>query len=435
MIELVDGNIQLSGNETYGCADIANNSDTADMCKLITDNVYEITASLMIGYIDDAEDEDGNAEITRFVSKNEVIMFRGDTNTDDDSGLIEVMIGSGCVMRTGDIHYDGSTENGSVILGSGISSFGGAGDLYAYSSKINMWCEWKFANSVYQKTELIDCMIDGYGTISGISSKLRNVVTAKSSGLYGSLLPIGRMKKAENVRFGLTERSNYEAAVRFDRSSDIDVVGSPMSVYSGCVFSGYKNLVSTDGGEKKLIFVDCEFNATDSEAVDTIVVDDSDEPVDVNVEFRYSFEPKLVDINGVAIAGAKVKITNELTGGELVLISGTDGAINSEITYAVYDSEIEAMKYINEFKLECITDKVKMTRRLVMNGPIVNSVLYMTDDRLAEDRYDLEWVVDRLSKIEPAVDRLEDGVMQTIANTASNSNFVIVEKNGVEIVV
>ena len=419
-IELVDGKIQLSGNETYTVEDIVTAISDTSVINGFGNKMYLISSDLLVGYIDGEVDENGDAVVTRLISNGDVVKLVGTNDVP-----INVVIGKDCVIKIGEIHYDGTTDNGSSWTGTNVDSIGGSGDMYCYGSTIEMKCEWKFANSVYQKIEVVNSVIDGYGSFRGASSRLENVVVTGTQGEYGSILPIGRMNRAKNVRFGMNDRLGYKVAIRFDRSASDDVL-EVKSVYDGCVFGDSEYLISTDGGDKKLVLVDCEF------ANDSVVLDEGTDAETVDIEFRHTFNPTLVRIDGSPIVGATCILINSETGVSTSLVSDSNGVVKAELVYALFI--VDKMSYINEYKMICISDGIKMTRIVNLTGPI-NETIYVTDDRLDEDRYELEFVVDRLNKIQPAVDRLEDGVMQTIANTATGSNFVIETINDIEVVI
>jgi len=403
-IELVDDIIKVTGDETYSMADIAS---AVDEVTEIAAGVYSVSASIHMGSEEGDTDDDGNPIVTRLVSKNEVILFGGE----------ELLIGKWCILRLGDMLYDESTANGSVLIGDNITRFGGGGDLYAYNSKIKMWCSWEFDNGVTQKVELVDCLVDGYGRLEGVSSKLVRVAMERSSGDYGGFLTIGDMKEQRDVVIGMSERLGDEVAVLLDGNIGGKLVD--------CEFREYGTLVKVvSDGTEKIEFIDCQFGSG-------YTVKLADEVTVANIELSYSFTPTLVAIDSTPIAGAKVEIIGEY--GTVSCTSGNNGEVELQVMYGRYNGE--EIVFNNQYKLVCWVNGVMMTRELVMNGSVKDAVLYMTDDRLDEDRYDLEWVVDRLNKIEPIVNGLEDGVMQTLCAVSTRSNFTIANKNGIEVVI
>jgi len=114
-------------------------------------------------------------------------------------------IKKGCTLKLGQISSTGRTTHGCILtLPNVLQEFGfgsvvtnDSGNLLAYESMINAYGYWSFFEGT-NHVELIDCIIDGYGKISGSNSIIKDNTFKRSHGRYGTLIYIGSIKEYIN---------------------------------------------------------------------------------------------------------------------------------------------------------------------------------------------------------------------------------------------
>lgn len=137
------------------------------------------------------------------VLQNNSVLYCSNTNIISLGALFRITTNS--TLQLGDI-TDNVCVNGCKLhlpnvkdeyaFGSELKHNGG--NLLAYDSHIIANCHWGFCSST-NVVNLIDCVIDGYGTISGLNSVIRNITYDNLNIKYGILKTRGLISEYSNV--------------------------------------------------------------------------------------------------------------------------------------------------------------------------------------------------------------------------------------------
>jgi len=169
-----DGLIKITEDGEYRLQDIVDTINDNNIVSKVYDNIYVIKCNLQLG---------NGSDKVRLVCKNEILTVEGE--------MLQIYKGS--TLQLGEIEGR-ATKNGCTLnipnvkraYGFGCVEKDKSGNLEAYESIINAWGFWGFFEGS-NIVKLIDCIIDGYGRISGINSILWDNLFKRSHGKYGTI--------------------------------------------------------------------------------------------------------------------------------------------------------------------------------------------------------------------------------------------------------
>lgn len=198
-----------------------------------------------------------------------------------------------------------------------------SGNLKAYSSKIMAYGYWSFYAGD-NEVELIDCIIDGYGRISGPSSVIKECTFERSNGTYGVLSYVGEIQEYSNITVNKVESNidNNSAPMIVAEYDD----NSTLAIYYG-EYSGYNELVKVLDStyDYDIIFYGTKLNSG--------YVFNRNDMLKNNLYHKYKFKAVLQSNLGMNLTNAKVKITNKVGEVEFDGYSDESGYIDTWLTY------------------------------------------------------------------------------------------------------
>ena len=137
------------------------------------------------------------------VLQNNSRLYCSNTNIMSLGALFRITTNS--TLQLGDLTDNGCTNGCKLYLPNVRDDFSfgselklNGGNLLAYDSHIVANCHWGF-RSTNNVVNIIDCIIEGYGTIAGSESIIRNVTYDNLNIKYGILKTIGLVSEYKNI--------------------------------------------------------------------------------------------------------------------------------------------------------------------------------------------------------------------------------------------
>lgn len=240
----------------------------------------------------------------------------------------------GCTLELGEFKNNkgrrGCILNMPYVLqefGFGSIETSESGNLLAYNSLINIYGYWSFFAGD-NKVELIDCIIDGYGKVSGIDSVVRDTTFKRSHGIYGTIVYEGQIKQYENIVIDQVEPATDETGdiksnlLRIDKDNTSD----NLEIYYG-ELSGYSNLLTILDTMYDYDIIMYGTKVNDGYGIDRKDINKN------NFYHKYRFSPRFQNDEGMILPNVNVKITNKLGEIEFEGVTDSNGYIDCWLTY------------------------------------------------------------------------------------------------------
>lgn len=236
-----------------------------------------------------------------------------------------------------------------------------SGNLLAYESLINIYGYWSFFSGD-NHVELIDCIIDGYGKISGINSIIRDTTFKRAHGKYGTIIYIGNIKEYINITIDTVEPYIENEDISFSNilTIDKDSTSESLDIYYG-EYSGYSNLLQILD-----TLYSYDINLYGTKVNDGYNISRTDINKN-NFYHRFKFNPRFQDENGMILPNIRVVIKNKL--GEIEFDGTTDvnGYIDTWLTYYRDLAGPSEGEVITPHKVEIILSNYTLTSVIYIN--------------------------------------------------------------------
>lgn len=271
---------------------------------------------------------------TNLILQNNAYVSAVNTNITITGSLLQIR--SGSTLKLGQLKGNGRGKMGCILTMPNVLTEYGFGsiitddsaNLLAYASMINAYSYWSFFAGD-NRVELIDCIIDGYGKISGPNSRVRNTTFKRAHGKYGSLIYTGTIKEFRDIDIDYVE--SYEDDMEdggsnflFDIRESTDEEN--LEIFYG-KYSGYSKLLNI---MDSMYDFDIIMYGTTVENGYNIERENSNRN---SFYHKFRFSPRMQTSDGLVITHAPVKITNKLGEVEFEGETNSEGYIDCWLTY------------------------------------------------------------------------------------------------------
>jgi hypothetical protein len=331
----------------------------------------------------------------------------------------KLQIRKNSTLSLGVLRANGSTYGGCTLYmpsprfskGFGHTSTNRSGNFIAYGSKIDVECYWGFYEGS-NEVQLIDCIVNGFGRISGDGVILRNLSFDKSNGKYG--LFHGNIQEASGWYSRHTETyggKDYAIYVDTDYTDgDMVIRDSHFSGYAEGLL--YKDRSSHHSIET-ITFLDCEI----MDGYDVKSRDDNS-----NMNISYTFNPTVFDSASEPLTGQTV-ICYDVDGNPVFhTVTDSNGQISQEVVMYEYIGNDATGSIKTPHTLEIDVDGHIESRRVMINRPIKGMGIYLVP---AGGTIDLTPVLDAIKSLEAQNTDITDALV--------NGNFVSGKVNDVAV--
>ena len=390
-------------------------------------NSYEITASIFVG---------SSTSIATLMDTNVSVTILGN--------LFQIYKGSNLTL--GSKRADGSTTAGCYLsmpnmelsygFGYGYATAATnrkpelAGNLYLYASTLKAYSFWAFFSGDSQKVEIIDCIIDGYGRISGSNSILKNIKFERSHGRYGVLSPKGTLGTMENLS---------TLYVQADGVNNCSVYFNPVLAENMKVVGG------TYGGYNKLVYTELNTTANrysitflDSNILNGYARFTQDNKSDMYINF--TFNPILMDADGNLLSSAFIECKD--VSGNLVFNSTTNssGQISEEITYYKHTGNEANGVFKTPHTFKITHAEITITRVINMNRTLKQFPLFFTDSgngSSTSSECNCEIIENKLESIKSSLEStiVENGYASVVPTNQEIANKLTLMESGIRQVI
>ena len=280
---------------------------TQTWCQKLGNNMFLITSQGGIRIKNNAMIKD--ASISAVVTGDKFIIEKGSSFQLGNYIELTDTTQDGCYFSMPNVRPVNPPE---YYFGNSIQNTPGAtesGNLYLYASYVDIRTFWGFFSGPEQIVHVLDCVVNGYGRVEGLSTRLRNVTFEKSHNIYGILAPKGEIEQYEDL---ISQKSD---GISFYYNPKL--VGEYLDIKNSD-FRNYVNLIRMEDNDpadilKYCRFLDCKFNGNYNIA-----------RAGINTELliSYTFKPIITNYNFEVYQNTDIEISDE--NGDVVFVGQTD---------------------------------------------------------------------------------------------------------------
>lgn len=286
------------------------------ICQSVNDQMFLISSNVIIkngSYV-----KDKNISLTVLGLKfiiDKTSSFQLGTLTDLDTTI------DGCYF---------SMPNIPELVGRDYAFGGGdylnSGNLYLYGCRINVWSFWGFFRGDDQEVHILDCVIRGYGRISGLTSRIRNLTFEEAHRSHGIIGYTGVIQEYDDV---IVQKSTG-VAFYFNHT-----LSSNPLIIKNIEFNNYQNLLycSDRADEDKIIqFLDSQINGNYNQIHNI---------TNNIIQIAYTFNPIFVNYLHIPYVNTQIDIIDELGNNIFSGLTDENGKINISLIVKTIEDNIE----------------------------------------------------------------------------------------------